>query len=383
MHEAVKTGLAERVAREYRARLLRVAHPGGRVAPVRELAAELGVSVTTILAAQAELAAQGFLEIRQGSGVYVTQKALNRPVGIYSNLDLFQPHVSVFQHLVMRELRLWFAARGMRAECYIGESGSVQNLEPQAESRFMQDVSAGRLAGVVLRSVPDSYAWQRWRQALPIPVVGGSADAAVRTDAGAMVREGVRLLREQGCRRIALLAWKTDDNMHALFRQALAEVGLPYHPAWVKGDLNPMLTGAGWEEFREIWSAEREKPDGLLVGDDILFADAGRAILEMRIPVPGRLRVVTHANVGAQTVYPFPVTLLEIDPARYAGLLAGLLWAKLRGESPKAPVTMRHEVRTVTAQTVGRAANVHAPATVATAGITPAGVVDRPCETAS
>jgi DNA-binding LacI/PurR family transcriptional regulator len=146
-----------------------------------------------------------------------------------------------------------------------------------------------------------------------------------------MVARAVRHLRGQGCRRIAMLSWGHDGLRPAL-RDVLDRCGLSYRPAWVRGDLHPMLSGAGWEEFREIWTAHREKPDGLLVTDDVLFEEVCVAIRELGIRVPDELRIVTHANKGANRRYPFPVTLAQRDTRRYAEALGETLLKRMRGE---------------------------------------------------
>jgi DNA-binding LacI/PurR family transcriptional regulator len=93
-----------------------------------------------------------------------------------------------------------------------------------------------------------------------------------------------------------------------------------------------MLSGAGWEEFREVWTARRERPDGLLVTDEVLFDEVQVAIRELGIRVPEQLRIVTHANKGLDRRYPFPVTLAQRDTRRYAETLGDMLLKRMRGE---------------------------------------------------
>jgi DNA-binding LacI/PurR family transcriptional regulator len=142
----------------------------------------------------------------------------------------------------------------------------------------------------------------------------------------------VRHLIGQGCRRIAMLSFAPGAGEVAL-KNALAECGLDYRAEWVRHDLHPMLSGAGWDEFREIWMARREKPDGLVVADDVLFDEARIAIQEMGVRVPEQLRIVTHANKGAVRRYPFPVTEIQLDPEQYAEALGGMLLKRLSGEA--------------------------------------------------
>ncbi len=327
-----RPSLVQQVAEHLRGGVLRKAPPGSRLAPVRELAAAMGVSVLTVRAAQQALLREGLLEIRHGSGVTVAARPpRRRVVGIYTNLDVFQPRTSTFHLQVPRDLRLWFQNRGVAAEIYVGEAEVDENRALRPDSRFAEDVASGRLAGVVLLSVPDTDAWAKWVAQLALPAVGAETPYSANTDAEAMAREGVRRLRDQGCRRIGLLSFETNHHL-APFRQALAEAGLPFHSEWVRGNLNPMLAGAGWEEFREIWFASPEKPDGLLVADDLLFDEAAEAIRELGIAVPGRLRIVSHTNASVSRRYPFEMTLFEFDPMGYASLLGELLLARLDGK---------------------------------------------------
>jgi DNA-binding LacI/PurR family transcriptional regulator len=159
-----------------------------------------------------------------------------------------------------------------------------------------------------------------------------------------MVRRSVRHLVGQGCRRIAMLSFAPGAGEVAL-KSALTECGLDYRAEWVRHDLHPMLSGAGWEEFREIWMARREKPDGLIVVDDVLFDEVRIAIQELGLHVPEQLRIVTHANKGAARRYPFAVTEVQIDPERYAESLGGMLLSRLRGEAVEPPtVTLPFEM---------------------------------------
>jgi DNA-binding LacI/PurR family transcriptional regulator len=131
-----------------------------------------------------------------------------------------------------------------------------------------------------------------------------------------------------------MLTWSR-GRIAPVFEQALADLGMVSHPKWIAGEFNPALPGSGWEAFRDVWTALPEKPDGLLVTDDVLFRDAARAILELGIAVPERLKVATHANVSIQhTPTPFPHTRFEFDPQTDAKALADLLGRRMAGENP-------------------------------------------------
>jgi len=329
--------LAERVANDCQARLLQPRRAGGRLAPVRELAAELGVSVPTVRAAQRLLADRGLLQIRHGSGVYVAGAAAKNWIGIYTAFDVFQPRTSSFHTLVPYALRNYFSNHAIDAEIYVGRSAAGEYDQQPPNPRFLADVAAGRLSGVVFLTAPTSDGWEEWVAGLHIPAVGDHTTYQVNTGYEEMIRQAVRHLGRHGRRRIAMLSYAPGTGQN-LLQKALAEAGLPLHREWVRHDFHPMLSGSGWEEFREIWDARREKPDGLLVTDDVLFDEARIAIQELGIRVPEQLRIVTHANKGAVRRYPFPVTEAQCDPERYAEALGAMLLKRLRGKPVEPPV---------------------------------------------
>ena len=84
-----------------------------------------------------------------------------------------------------------------------------------------------------------------------------------------------------------------------------------------------------------MWGATGEKPDGILITNDLLFSGAAQAIRELRIDVPGQLRVATHANRGvAAPRPPFAHVRIEFDPRDFALALVHLLELRLAGKRP-------------------------------------------------
>jgi DNA-binding LacI/PurR family transcriptional regulator len=305
---------------------------GDRMPSVRELATLVGVSVKTLRAAQALLAKDGLLEIRHGSGVYLTERARPLGVGIYSEFNILQPRTSSFHSLVPHFLREFLEQQGVQADIYIGKSRPGDRDNGPSNTRFRADVENGRLDAVAILNAPSTSGWGTWAQQLAIPAVGMHTPYQVQVGYGEIITQAVRRLALQGSRRIAMLAWYKGGLKEAL-HDALNGCGLDFFPEWIRHDLHPMLSGAGWEEFREIWMARREKPDGLLVADDMLFDEARIAIQELGIRVPEELQIVTHANKGAARRYPFPVTEIQMDPQRHAEALGNMLLKRLRGEA--------------------------------------------------
>jgi DNA-binding LacI/PurR family transcriptional regulator len=328
--------LHRRLADQLRQEIARRRYPAGyRLAAETALAKRFGASVLTVREALRSLAQAGLVERRHGSGTYVLAPPTRRTVGVLLDHDIGLSHFSFSLRRIHQQVRRELAAAGYLARSYLGFKEFTAVARPDVTCpEFVEDVREGRLAGVAIVSgtlAPDLRDELR-RQG--VPVVGGDVAMAGRMESHlpALVGAGVRYLAEHGCRRLAMAGW----GQHALFQAALAEHGLEYRPAWVRDDLHPAWSGAGWEEFREIW-AGTEKPDGLLITDDVLSQDVTLAILEMGIRVPEDLRVASHANKGSDLRYPFPVELLTVDPDLRAHHLSAELMRLLRGEPAMEP----------------------------------------------
>jgi DNA-binding LacI/PurR family transcriptional regulator len=298
---------------------------GDRLDPIRDLARDLEVSWNTIRAAQALLVQEGFLVVRHGSGTYTTARSVTRHVGIYTEADITHPQASAFGLRVIHSLRQFSRARGFTTTVYTGE-GEPWNFsgEPTCVD-FLDDVMNRRLDGVLSLSPPHAK-WMQKLQADGIPIVGGTSHYpyAVLYDHAAVLQSGARQLLESGRQRLALMSWD-QRSAPGIFRSILKKAGIPVREKWIRSGVHPSLHGSGWEEFREIWMAYPEKPDGLLVVDDVLFQDALPAILGSGVRIPDDLMIVAHANKGSGMHYPFPLTLMQHDQVAMANAMGDML----------------------------------------------------------
>lgn len=313
--------------------------PGDCLPSLALLCRQYEVSVNTLRRALAVLAREGIVESRHGSGVYVKSRPAQAPVGILVELDVLISRKSVFWAHVASALRCMLASQGVRSRLYIGNVKDGEAPEGITAWDFMEDFKARRLDGVAAISTlphPDFVAMVR---DAGVPMVGSALYSAdlpygVGVDYSALIRDGIRRLVIQGSRRIGMLAW--DPALTPFFRSALEEHGLDCRPRWIRNDLLPSLDGSGWEEFREFWVAYPEKPDGLLVCDDVLFREAVPAIMQTGALIPDDLRIVTHANQESDVRVPFPLTLAVVDFEDYAREMAEMLLQLMRGETPPA-----------------------------------------------
>ena len=320
--------------------------PGDKLPGMHKLRQRFGVSITTISAALDILASEGLVDRRRGSGVYASDRAGCKRIGILSELNLFDPRIGPHWRSLAGELKTALEAAGYIPHLYVGNAdpGPDASDEPTCP-RFWEDAGAGRLDGAVILDVPSTGAWQARVWNCPIPVTGSLTPYTVMQDFSAITSAAVARLAEQGCRRLGFIAWHGE----AAFVEAVKNHGLATCEEWVRTRLDPATRGAGWEEFRDIWSARSGHPDGLVILDDMLFADAQLAMFELGVRVPEDLRLAVLTSRDASPPLRLPLTAFEIEPAQLAAELAGLLRQRLAGELA-APVTRYLPFREVAVQ---------------------------------
>lgn len=343
----------ERVTTELRSQVLRSHRPGDRLDTEPNLAHHFGVSIPTIRNAMLVLEREGLVERRQGSGTYVCDRRASQHVGVAINVEaLALPALTAFYLSTARQVWQRFEEAGQRVKLYATTDKESPDHPQIAQEELLDAAEQGRLSALVVFTILPSDVSERLHAAGVI-LIGFNDLAAVRVnfDYEGMVRDGVRLLVEAGCRRIALVGWGAPRyrRIGSVFAEALTSLGVQPRTAWIRDDLDPALPGAGWEDFREIWSASTEKPDGILFCDDILYRDASISIRELNIRVPDDLMIVTHHNKGNTLPHLFPATLLQFDTDAYAEALTQGTLALLRGETPpEKECILKHQVVSAT-----------------------------------
>lgn len=307
------------------------------------------VSVRTVREAIIALEAKGVVRQRHGAGTFVCERRGGQYVGLVFGFNWrFARSMTYRSARVLARTQDCLRRQGMLARMYwfnfYGDEG-----EPAAtEHELWTDLRDGRIAAmVVTQGVANDLAVHERLATCGVPVVWPTLDRqfgpyGVGVDWAALIREGVRMLAESGGRRLALLYWNhgravgQENSWCRIFRETLAARGLPIHGDWLRGDAYPVREGAGYQQFRELWTARQEKPDGLLVLDDFFLPDAVTAIRELGIDVPERLRVVATANKGAVLCPYLPAMRLLIDPDALAEAMATMALQLAMGEEPPA-----------------------------------------------
>ncbi len=324
--------LAETLAKEIREQVLADLQPGDRLPPLRELARDFRVSVSTLQSVVAVLSQQGVVISRQGSGVYLTESDEVLRIGILSELDLLDPRISDQWRAVASLLQSCLEERGTRSHLYVGHAEpGPGKLDKPTCPQFWTDVDSGFLDAAILLDVPSTQAWYARVRACAIPMVGSHTGFSVHVDTEGFMRSAVEDLCEAGCRRLGLLSWHHAEA----FEASVAACGGITSEAWIRQDLDPAVRGTGWEEFREIWSAAAGRLDGLVISDSMLFADAQLALLELGVRVPADLRIAVLTNRGCNPPVRVPVTAYETDPHEIAETYVSMLMDRVRVRVPQ------------------------------------------------
>lgn len=325
--------LDERTAEQLREGI-RLDHKIGDCLPsLRQLCEMMGVSINTMRAALAHLAREGRVEIRHGEGVFVRAPTQRLRIGVLSELNLLLPICSYHRNLANATLKV-LRERSMTPHLFCGTGEPGESPEEPTCPEFWEAGAHHRLDGAIILTTPGNASWYLRMQELTLPAVGDYTPYSVLHADLRMVEPGLRALARHGARRIAMLtSWP--EQVRKIFEQISGELGLTTDPRWIVDGSNPALSGAGWEEFRQLWRASAEKPDGILITDDLFLDGVTAAIHEQRIDVPGQLRVVTHANRdGAFPPPAFPHTRIEFDPRDFALAFVDLLELRLAGKPP-------------------------------------------------
>jgi len=325
--------LHRRVAEILRGEIASGLRPGDRLESESALAARLGVSLPTVREALSTLAHEGLVSRRHGSGTYVIGTRRDGRIAILIDLDISHPRTSRFYLRVTQRLRRFFEERGSPARLYVGHA-EPGGREPEGLTcrEFLEDLALDRLNGVAAVAVNAHRSWMEPLRARRVPVVGNTRGYQFRVfqDYEGLVRAGVDELVRCGRRRLALLGSVCPE----VFESSLRTRGLPVRREWMRVAVHGSRPGSAAAGLVAAWNASRERPDGLLVTDDLLFMDAVNAIVSLGVRVPEDLCVVTHSNRGCMPPLPFPATLLEFDPDEFADAMGAMLETLLAGRRP-------------------------------------------------
>lgn len=329
LHERIAAGIRRQLAGGTYAQ-------GDRFPSQNELAHHYRTSSATAREAVALLVQEGALERRFGSGTYVTERRPESFIAVVTELDLAHPAVSPSFMRTIQAIRRELATAGKLSRVYIGHAAPFdQSAAPTAISspEFTLDLAAGRIEGLVLVSTEPALGY-RAIEGRGIPCVhSGNLDGTPYWEPREMFELGVRTLAAHGCQSLGCIqnaVSRTPGGWLDRVEQIARDLSLTTHPEWLVPVPFRHERGDGAEAFRQLWLARPERPDGLLVLDDVLYRDMCPALLVNQLRVPEDLVLVTQANAeDTRPFVPEPIRLL-IDNDAIGRAMARNLLLRLR-----------------------------------------------------
>ncbi|MER8041489.1 LacI family DNA-binding transcriptional regulator [Streptomyces sp. NPDC094032] len=316
--------------------------PGSKLPTERALAAETGLSVTTVRRAYEDLVALGLVRRRQGAGTFAAHRAEEvradrRVVGV------LVPDTSFYYPRVLQGIEKELAAAGARL--VLACSHYDQAEEDAAVARLLGSGVHGLLLVPTLHTAADPALRAERLMALPVPAVlaerrlaahgPGDPTEHVRTDHEGGAYDAVRHLRALGHRRFGLVVRSgapTTAPVEYGFARAMADLGLP-EPCRESGTMGEWNAGRADRAVAALRAAGVTA--ALCFGDReaaLVLAAARRAGLR----VPDDLALISYDNEFADLA---ETPLTAVSPPKFQlGRLAAQILLRRLAEGDAAPV---------------------------------------------
>ncbi|HWL51557.1 MAG TPA: GntR family transcriptional regulator [Chthoniobacteraceae bacterium] len=318
--------------------LARQKQPGELLGKEAEFVKRFGVSLVTVRQALGHLERDGVVERQHGLGTFVPEKPLpRRHIGILHEADPTHPDLSPHFPKLAQEIRLALTGLGLPSRAYYGFAQPYTPFAaPLTCEDILTDLRLDRLSGLIVLRNTSRSVWEGIKQINGLPLLDGK----LRWDEGwssktRFIRQALKHFKARGRRRLAVLAW---ENPELLFKPFYTELCMLAEEAGIEIDdrlldltaeVGPV--GMGWERFRDLWRGTPNKPDSLIVLDDMLFGDCQKAILDLKIAVPQQLDIVVSSSDAVRLTPLFPITVSQTSTRRVAEKYALKMQAMLNG----------------------------------------------------
>jgi len=335
-------------------------NPGDRLPPTCELAVLWETPEATIQQALIPLVKEGLLRRTPRVGTFVQKRTekLTR-VGIYYLSDIIGKGGSRFLHALKDALQREWQCLEVEADTWL-ESRPVgeQGVPWPAFVRAAQD---RRIQAVI---VPQAdWPHINWLGKLPVPAAyfsPANLPNCVTMDLPQFFRLALEELKRQGCRSVGMLpsfpsrGTEPDGGptpyIRAMtaFEAMAAEQGILLRREWVFTAERYIESQAatqqfGYDSMTALWR-QSQRPDGLIVTDDVAATGAIAALLEQGVKVPEQLKLAVYKNSDVDIFCPLPASFVELSTSAVAKALVEQVLKQFRGE---ACTPIRIEFRTV------------------------------------
>jgi DNA-binding LacI/PurR family transcriptional regulator len=328
---------------------------GAVIPPARALAEQFGTREANVHQALTPLVKEGLISRRPKTGTVVNalERKLER-IAVYVIKDVQHPannFTRILLKLIDEELH------NLQIGCLVIN----ENREGSGLVQIRRMAKLRQIQGVIIPAMwPGSI---DELANLPVPYSClAAANIANRVSLfdRSMAECAIRALKKLHCSKIGILSsiqdFKSPKNdiereyqaFYNIFRKLAAAAGLDLRPEWIYTTTRDAQIGDddydvfAYHGFNHIWSA-REKPDGLFICMDDLIRGALMATLNLKVSVPGELKLVMHRNQENKILCPLPCTFVETSIADIARGLISLVVDMFNGK-PAKPIKLGYKV---------------------------------------
>lgn len=288
---------------------------GERIASEAEYIEKFGVSITTVRQAMRELVKEGWIEKRQGRGTFLLDSSARQQkhIAVVLGVDITSENLSPYNLQIMKETKQSLESLGLATRLYFGNLPLGTPASGIHCPDFIADVHLGRIQGLICFFTKRESSWINLLKQKRIPFIdfGFRYENWGKVNTRTFIKNALAYFRERGRQHIALLVRESlTDGYHPLsgpLEELAPEYGIKIERRLLDITANGWERGMGWEHFRDIWYSGSEKPDGLIIGDDMLFSDVQKAISELKIDIPQSLDIVLNTSDAIRIEPQFPV----------------------------------------------------------------------------
>ncbi len=279
LYEQIEDSILKQLGRRFKV--------GESIPTMAEMAEAYGVDLITIKRALMELSSKGYLSSGRGRRAQVLKEPERGRTALLVELDYTHESCSPHYRFLVDGILCGLEGLGIDYRLYKGTLRKGERPERLTARDFEADLEAGRIGGIIALGTDPTLDFHRRARELGVPLLGtvGAYEHAVTFNRLGGIDLGLSMLAARGSRNIAAVGWKGYHNEHqhtsGYFEWALRRYGMSFRPYWFRSDIHPLINGAGWEGFFDIWVGQKDKPDSLFVLDDTLLPDVLQALRDI------------------------------------------------------------------------------------------------------
>lgn len=299
--------------------------PNSKLPPLRELIKSLNLSNTTVNRALEHLEREGIIERQHGRGLFVVDRIKTGELAIVVQPQLLSPTASPYYSLACNAL-----SSMINVNCPLMDLRVHVGKPAESEAEFADTLDLAnpevitRLRGVFTFHPLFDQGRKLEEHGVPVVLMRKKActpdEFMVAFDDSDSGRQYLRPLIQGNCKSIAVLGMASVDSSlsthwHVPMLEAIRQHDLQTKPEWMPITPNvPHITAkTGYDQFMQLWKLP-QKPDGIVVTDDVACRGVLQACLQLGVDLPNDVQLVSHSNKGVEFPYHKPLTRLEFDP---------------------------------------------------------------------